>query len=273
MSVTLSCCLIAKNAEATLPRTLSSLRGIADEIILVDDGSSDATREIGERYDAHVLHYSHPSEGAKRIEGLHHVSGDWVLVLDTDEEVPGDLREEIRKILRDPHARDCYDIPFRNFFLGRPMNHGGEYYSQMRLFRRNRASVVDTPIHAYYDPIPGATRAATNAKLNHYSYRSLTQLFGKFTDYARREATRKAEAGERTGLKKLTMYPAHMFWARFVEDKGYRDGIFRIPLDLAFAYMEFMTYWYMLGISPREAISTPSGSGSPRRHVPEGGRT
>ena len=67
-------------------------------------------------------------------------------------------------------------------------------------------------------------------------------MYGKFTDYALREAKIKKEKGERTSLRKIFFHPAHMFWARFVEDEGYKDGLFRIPLDLGFAYMEFLTY-------------------------------
>ncbi len=85
-------------------------------------------------------------------------------------------------------------------------------------------------------------------KILHYSYRSLTQLYKKFSGYAWKEAKRKRQQGERTSAKKIVLYPLHMFWARFIEDKGYQDGFFRIPLDLGFAYMEFLTYFLMLFI-------------------------
>ena len=67
-------------------------------------------------------------------------------------------------------------------------------------------------------------------------------MYKKFTAYAFWEAKDKFKSGERSSLKKLILYPVHMFWARFIKDKGYKDGYFRIPLDLGFAYMEFLTY-------------------------------
>ena len=67
-------------------------------------------------------------------------------------------------------------------------------------------------------------------------------MFSKFTDYGVRMAREKYLAGEKSSLRKIFLNPPHMFWARFVEDKGFEDGLFRIPLDLLFAYMEFIMY-------------------------------
>ena len=67
-------------------------------------------------------------------------------------------------------------------------------------------------------------------------------MFRKFTDYGIRMAKEKHLSGDKSSLKKIFIYPIHMFWARFIEDKGHEDGLFRIPLDLGFAYMEFVTY-------------------------------
>ena len=71
-------------------------------------------------------------------------------------------------------------------------------------------------------------------------------MFIKFTDYAIREAKQKARKHEKSSLKKIFLYPLHMFWARFFKDKGYRDGIRRIILDAGFAYMELLTYSALL---------------------------
>ncbi len=71
-------------------------------------------------------------------------------------------------------------------------------------------------------------------------------MFAKSTDYAHREAQRKRKNGEHAGILKLVTYPVHMFYARYIKDKGYRDHISRIILDLGFAYMEFLTYLLLL---------------------------
>jgi glycosyltransferase involved in cell wall biosynthesis len=255
----LSCILITKNAAETLARTLSSVIGLADEIIVVDDRSTDATVEIAESYSARVIHNPETSEGRQRVVSLNAARGEWVLCLDSDEVVSPELYTEIQQLLI--HSRDMsvkagsgkdrfqqlsgYFIPYTNFFLGRPVRHGGESYQALRLFRRDAVEVDVQPIHATFQLTSGRS-GVTNGTLYHYSYRSLAQLFRKFTQYSFREADRKHAAGERSGIKQITLYPVHMFYARFIEDKGYKDGLHRIPLDLAFAYMEFLTYWLLL---------------------------
>lgn len=70
-------------------------------------------------------------------------------------------------------------------------------------------------------------------------------MFKKFTDYGVRMAKEKYSANEKSSFRKIFIYPAHMFWARFIKDEGHLDGLFRIPLDLGFAYMEFVTYIFL----------------------------
>lgn len=256
--ITLSCILITKNAAETLARTLASVAELADEIIVADDCSTDETVAIAEIYGARVIHSPEPSEGKQRVVSLNAARGKWVLCLDSDEVVSPELDTEIKTIIAASghvkaqgetpakhHTPVGYFIPYTNFFLGRPVRHGGESYQSLRLFRRDSVTVDVQPIHATFVLTRGSA-GVTTGTLYHYSYRSLPQLFRKFTQYSYREAARKHTAGERSGLKQITLYPMHMFYARFIEDKGYKDGLHRISLDLAFAYMEFLTYWLLL---------------------------
>lgn len=242
----LSCYLIVKNAAGTLPAALKSVQALADEIVVVDDGSTDGTIAIAKEAGARVYTFINPSEGEKRKYAVAQCKGDWILCLDADEEVSPPLAQEIKAELQHPRYKG-YLIRFQNHFLGRPLKYGGEDYSFMRLFRKDTARLENTPIHAFHS-VPEKDCGRMQSVMRHYSYRSLWQLYTKFTDYAIREAKRKKAAGEKTGLKKITMYPAHMFWARFIKDKGYKDGLFRIPLDLGFAYMEGLTYILMFVI-------------------------
>ena len=125
--------------------------------------------------------------------------------------------------------------------MGRPVNRGGEDYKMLRLFRKDSVLITPALVHEGFR-LKKEEVGMLKSKILHYSYRSLTQMYAKFTNYAVREAKQKAEKREKTSLKKIFFYPLHMFWARFIEDRGYKDGIFRIPLDVGFAYMELLTY-------------------------------
>lgn len=111
----LSVCLIAKNEEQFLERCLASLGGLADEIIFVDTGSSDATLEIAQRFGAKIFQVEWPNDfSAARNISLSHASGDWILVIDADESLAEESRHELISALSGP--RDCYYIKRRHYF-------------------------------------------------------------------------------------------------------------------------------------------------------------
>ena len=242
--------MITKNSQELLEMSLTSVDGLSKERILVDDGSTDETREIARNFGAKIYTYREENLGKKRAFGLQKVKTDWVLVLDADEIVSKELRNEITELLNGSIAEKGFRIPYQNHFLGRPMNHGGEDYKMLRLFKSDSVVIDGALVHEGFQLKSGKVGELKN-KIFHYSYRSIPQMFRKFTDYAIREAKQKAAKGERSSIKKIFLYPPHMFWARFVEDKGYKDGIFRIPLDIGFAYMEFVTYLILLFYSRR----------------------
>jgi glycosyltransferase involved in cell wall biosynthesis len=243
----LSLLMIAKNAEELLDKSLESTEGLVDEIIIVDNGSIDKTVEISKKYKAHIYTNSDKDLGKLREYGFEKTTGDWVLMLDADEVLSQELKNEIASFKRSPEAvtkHTGYVIPYTNHFLGRPLKYGGENYKILRLFKRDMVKIDSALLHEKFEVTQG-TVGELNHPIYHYSYRSLAQVYKKFTDYALRDARQRKQKGEKTSLKKIFLYPIHMFWARYIEDKGYKDGLFRILLDLGFAYMEWLTYFYM----------------------------
>ncbi len=173
-----------------------------------------------------------------------------MLVLDSDEIISDQLRSEINFKGQNSKFKIqyyAYNIPFQTHFLGKPLRHGGEDYKKLVLFRKDSVIIKPALLHEKFEMKNGRSGVLVNP-IYHYSYRSIRQLFLKFTGYAFRYARQKRKEGERTSLRKIFINPPHMFWARFVEDKGYKDGLFRIPLDLGFAYMEFLTYFSIIFI-------------------------
>ncbi|OGK16345.1 hypothetical protein A2690_01155 [Candidatus Roizmanbacteria bacterium RIFCSPHIGHO2_01_FULL_39_12b] len=233
--------IITLNARELIEETLECVLRITKDIIIVDNGSTDNTLDIARKYHAKILNYSGRNLGKQRILGLKNVKTEWILVLDADERLSKELQNEIKEILSKKTKYDGFFIPYQNHFLGKPINYGGEDYSMIRLFKKDKIVISPDLVHEGFS-IPNGNIGKLEGKILHYSYRSLSQTFSKFHDYALREAQQKFVKKERSNLKKIFMYPPHMFWARFIKDKGYKDSAFRIPLDLGFAYMEFMTY-------------------------------
>jgi (heptosyl)LPS beta-1,4-glucosyltransferase len=257
MKTQLSLNIITKNAGKTLEKTLSSTVGLVDEIILIDENSTDNTLDIARKYNAKIYKYATGHLGKQREYALSKTTGEWVLVLDADETITENLKKEIVKLLncsivKKPcnngtieQSYSGFKISFQTHFLGKPLHHGGEDYAKMVLFRRKYGKVLSLHIHEKYEIIQGKLGKLKN-NINHYSYESIIGLYKKFTNYAIRAAKQKKIDHEKVTLNKIFLYPVHMFWSRYVIDKGYKDGLFRIPLDLAFAYMEFLTYFLMI---------------------------
>ena len=238
----LSVLMITKNAAETLEKSLASIKKIASEIIIVDSKSTDRTVEIAKKYLAKVYVKEFSDIGKQRMFGLSKATGKWVLILDGDEIVSEKLMKEI-KFKTENHKLKIkgYYISYQNFYLNKPLQYGGEDYKMLRLFRRKYLSILPSLVHNKLD-LSDHNVGYLKGKIFHHSYRSFLQMFGKFTDYGIRMAKEKYLRKEKSSLKKIFLYPVHMFWARFIEAKGFEDGLFRIPLDLGFAYMEFVTY-------------------------------
>jgi len=244
----ISLLIITKNSGELLEKSLHSVKGLVDETVIVDDNSTDNTLLIARKFNTRIFKRHDENLGRQRGYGLSKCMGEWVLMLDADEIISGNLKSEIISVvsyqLSGVGKINGYYIPYQNHFLGKPIYHGGENYKILRLFKKSAATISNNLVHEHVQ-VTGPI-GELKGKIYHHSYRTLRQTFIKFTGYAEREAKRKILAGEKTCLKKIIFYPFHMFWARYIKDQGYKDFSLRIFLDLGFAYMEWLTYVLML---------------------------
>lgn len=240
----LSVLIITKNNGNILENALKSIKSLKAEIIIVDSKSTDNTLKIAEKYTKKIFYFTNKNISKKRNFALSKATGEWIFILDADEQVSSKLSTEIKQVLKINSKFDSYSIKFNNHLFGKKLQYGGEDYSILRLIKRKYAYITSELVHEKYLSKSNKVGELIG-QINHFSYRSIFQMYSKFTRYALNEAKQKSKKGEKTSLKKIFMYPTHMFWARFIEDKGYKDGLFRIPLDLGFAYMEFVTYLFI----------------------------
>lgn len=145
----LSLIVIAKNEEASIGRCLRSAAAIADEIIVVDGGSTDRTVAIARELGAKVLQPSDwPGFGPQKQRAQEAASGEWILSLDSDEWIEEGLIREIEAVLRDPAAAAGYRMPRRNRFIGEIVRHGGWWPDYVvRLYRSDRGRFNDNLVH------------------------------------------------------------------------------------------------------------------------------
>lgn len=169
---TLSLCMIVKNEEQNLPRCLASAADITDQIVVVDTGSTDDTPNIAQRFGAEVYHFPWNNDfSAARNESLRHATGDWILILDADDELSPEAREAIPLLLTDC-AVDAYGLVVRNLS---PDNDLVRYVddTRFRLFRNGKGFQYEYKVHNQIAPSilrqKGRTRD-TNLVIIHHGY-------------------------------------------------------------------------------------------------------
>lgn len=219
----LSVIIITKNEEDMLPGCLASVRW-AREIIVIDCGSEDKTVAIAKRH-AKVFHHPWKGFATQKNFGIRKAKQDWILILDADERVSTQLRAEMQAVMKNPSQYVAYNIPFRNFFLGREMKHGGwQGEHHIRLFRRGKAQYQQQEIHEYLN-IDGETGTLQNHIL-HFSHRTIADNLLKTRQYAILQSKYEYERGMSAVTRKSLFFAIlEHFWARYVRLKGYKDGM------------------------------------------------
>src|ERR1700679_2821816 len=199
---TLSVALITLNEEDNLSRTLASVR-FADEIVVVDSGSTDRTVEIAKSFKTKVFLEDWKGFALQKNSAIDKCTGTWVLSLDADEELTEELQAEIRSMLevdeRTAPAVDGYRLRLRHVFLGRWMRYGGYYPDlKLRLFRRVTGSgathFTDRPVH---ESVTVAGRVETMEKdFLHHGYPNLEVYLEHMNRYSTLGARIVAEKGK-----------------------------------------------------------------------------
>ena len=218
----LSVVLIAQNAAHQLDACLASA-SFAEEIVLVDSGSTDATRQVAQMHGARVVAKDWLGFGRQKQFAVEQARHDWVLCLDADERVSPELRASIERALAAPVA-PVYRMARCNRFLGRWLRHGEGYPDwSPRLFDRHNARWSDDPVHekVLYAVTPGTLEG----DLLHDSAEDLGRYLDKQNRYTTLAAEQLYERGRNAGAFELLASPAVRFLKFYVLRLGFLDGI------------------------------------------------
>lgn len=221
----LSAVLITRNAAMQLEPCLASL-AFADEIVVVDSGSEDATRELAAGKGARVIEHEWLGFGRQKQFAVDAASHDWVLCVDADERVSEALAASIARALEAPGApaASVYRMARRNRFLGRWLAHGEGYPDwSPRLFDRRSARWSDDSVHekVLYAVTPGTL----DGDLLHESAETLAGYFDKQNRYTTLAAERLFADGRRAGALHLFGSPLLRFLKFYVLRLGFLDGM------------------------------------------------
>jgi len=219
----LSVSIITCNEEANLKRCLESVGSLAEEIVVVDSGSTDATEQVARKFGAHFEFAPWPGHVAQKTRALNRCTRPWVLCLDADEALTPELAASISNALNDPTPGiDGFTVNRRTWYLGAWIWHAWYPEWRLRLVRREQAQWAGLDPHDRLEVNGNLGRL--RGDLLHYSFRNLEDQLQRTIRYAMISAAAYAAAGRRFHWHQLLLSPWVAFLKHLILKQGFRDG-------------------------------------------------
>jgi glycosyltransferase involved in cell wall biosynthesis len=243
----LSVTVIALNQEANIGKCLESA-SFADELVVVDTGSTDRTVEVAGKYTDRVFTTGWQGFGRTKNYALDQARGDWVFSIDTDERVPLALRDEILAVVEANGPLAGYRVPRKNYFCGRWIRHLGWYPDYtLRLFRRDLGRFREREVHE--EVVVDGSVGHLKTPLDHYSYRSVSEYIARMDRYAHLAAVELAKRGQRPHPGELVYRPFFSFFHLYVLRLGFLEGTAGYTLAALMSMYKFLKYYYLRELS------------------------
>ena len=215
----LSATIIAQDEERALPDCLLSLRGLCDEVLVVDGGSHDRTREVARSAGARVLERPFDDFARQHEFARGEARGEWILSIDADERASAELREVVWS-----GAHAAYALPFKNHLAGVWLRHGGLWPDRhVRLFQRARCR-YDLARGVHEKLIVDGSTGSLDAPILHYSWESAQDALEKSAGYGERAALLLHQHGKRGNIARQLSKPLWRFLRGYVLRAGFLDG-------------------------------------------------
>ena len=244
----LSVVIICRDEEHNLRDCLESVKW-ADEIVIVDSGSTDRTLEIAAQYTDRIIAQTWLGYGPQKDFAMAQAAGDWVLNLDADERVSAQLAGEIQTLIARPdNPHVAFTLPRRTFYLGRWITHGGWYPDRnLRLARRGAGRWSDTPVHETMT-VNGPV-GKLHGDLLHYTYRNIAEHLRVINEFSTLAAEKMFSQHRKHALPNLLLNPPAKFLRMYLLRLGFLDGAPGLIVALLGSYYVFLKYaklWELL---------------------------
>ena len=238
--VKISAYIVTLNEEKRLGKTLQALKEMADEIFVIDSGSTDKTQEIAEKYGANFLFHKWKNISAQKHYGQELCHNDWVLSLDADEVLSPELIAEIKEKMKNPTA-DAYKMKICDMLPGdKKPRLLAKTYNQVRLYNRKKSNMPDDLTNDRVVVGKDAVVEQLQAKVFHYSYISLTQTWFKLNMYTDELVKTAVEQGRKySKLRLYTEFP-RQFLIYYFKKRYFLYGTCGFWMATTYAYFRFL---------------------------------
>jgi glycosyltransferase involved in cell wall biosynthesis len=232
--------IITHNEERNLPRAIESLR-CADEILVVDSGSSDRTIEIAEKLGAKIIDSPWPGYAKQKNLAAERAENDWILSLDADESLSEALEAEIWQLKKNGPRHDAYTMPRLARYLGRWINHSGWHPDRkIRLYHRAKATWTGDFVHESVK-VEG-TLGHMEGNLLHFTCDSLSEHIKTMDRYTTLAAEQLVASKRKITWARLIFEPPWTFFNTYVLKAGFLDGVEGLAIANMAALYNFLKY-------------------------------
>lgn len=238
----ISAAVITLNEERNIDRCIDSLRGIADEIVVLDSGSTDRTRAVCEEKGVRFSIRPFTDYADQKNAAAKMAAHDMILSVDADEALSENLRNALIEIKLKP-AADAYRFNRLTFYCGSPVRHSGWYPdAKVRLYNRNKAEWTGRLIHERITTAPGSEVKHLHGDLLHYSFYSVGQHMDTVNKFSQRKALLMHEKGRRAPFWKMILTPPMKFLKILVFKAGFLDGEAGFHIAVNSAHGDYLKY-------------------------------
>lgn len=244
MSEQLTVIIPCKNEQEHLRACIRSAQQVADEVLIADSGSTDATIEIARDMGCRIIEREYRTSGDFKNWAIPQATHEWVLILDADERITPALANEIRGTLQNA-KHNGYWIYRRNHFLGHPIRFGPWKNDRcLRLFRRDAGRYVGPTDHAEVE-LSNGTDGRLRERMTHYTCASYAQYLPKISRYADVQARVWHAEGRRTRRLQLMLRFPLRFFQGYILRLGFLDGLAGLQVCALVAYMSYLKHAYL----------------------------
>ena len=246
--VKLSVILISKNEHANIKDCLDSVYQWADEIVVIDDESTDDTRDMARQYTDRIFIRKMDLEGKQRNYGASMAKNDWVMMIDADERMTPELKTEIESVLanRENPKLIAFWIPRKNYIADHWLQHGGWYPApHIKLYHRDHLKWREIPqdvVHPGVDIEKGFQKANLTKHLIHYNFKNIEDFMGKVNRQTTLEAIKWHIEGKKVSMPHAFWKTFDRFARRYLRKKGYRDGYYGFVAAVLSGFYQFAAY-------------------------------
>jgi glycosyltransferase involved in cell wall biosynthesis len=240
----ISLVIITLNEEKAIERCLRSAQFV-DDIVVLDSGSKDRTREIAERLGARTFEEPWQGYAKQKIRAAALAKNDWILSLDADEALSPELRSEIFVEISKPDFLnqtnvDAYRMPRKTWHLGRWLRYGGTYPDyQTRLYHRGRAHWRDTQVH---EKVEAKHVLSFQHPILHWSFDGVTDQIATINKYSNLRAADFHQTGKRFSCLKMIFKTLSKFFECYILKQGFRDGRVGLIVAMTSAFATFLRW-------------------------------